>query len=98
MLTKPKTTGAGKVVRFKRRKQKRNPRRPLEAVQPDWDRWDEAAELLGINWSEFARRAQNAYWEQTYVHQQRQLSEKGASENASSSSKKKAASSRGRKG
>ena len=60
MLSKPKTTGAGKVVRFKRRKQKRNPRRPLEAVAQDWERWDAAAETTGLNWSEFTRRALNA--------------------------------------
>ncbi len=64
MLTKPKTSGPGKVVRFKRRQQKRNPRRPLEAVQQDWDRWDFACEVLGLNWSEFARRAQNAFMAQ----------------------------------
>ena len=59
MLTKPKTTGVGKVVRFKRRKQKRLPRRPLEAVTQDWERWDAAAEASGLNWSEFTRRALN---------------------------------------
>ena len=63
MLVKPKTTGPGKVVRFKRRQVRRNPRRPLEAVQQDFNRWDTAAALLGLNWSEFARRAMNqAAW------------------------------------
>lgn len=61
MLTKPKTSGAGTVVKFRRRQQKRNPRRPLEAVQADWDRWDAGAKLLGLNWSEFTRRALNAH-------------------------------------
>jgi hypothetical protein len=60
MLTKPKTSGPGTVVRFKRRQQKRNRRRPLEAVEQDWEMWDAAAERMGINWSEFCRRAQNA--------------------------------------
>jgi len=60
MLTKPKTTGAGKVIRFKRRQQKRNPRRPLEAVAQDFERWDAAATRVGLNWSEFTRRALNA--------------------------------------
>lgn len=61
MLTRPKTTGPGKVVRFRRRKQKRNPRRLLEAVPGDWERWDIAAKAAGLNWSEFTRRALNAY-------------------------------------
>jgi len=55
------TTGRAKVVRFRRRKQKRNPRRPLEAVAQDWARWDAAAKEMGINWSEFVRRAQDAF-------------------------------------
>jgi len=57
MLTKPKTTGRGTVVTFKRRKQKRNKRRLLEAVAGDWERWDAAAKVAGLNWSEFTRRA-----------------------------------------
>lgn len=61
MLSKPKTTGPGKTVRFKRRKQTRNKRRPLEAVTQDWAAWDTAAKARGLNWSEFARRAQNAF-------------------------------------
>src|SRR5258707_239776 len=59
MLVKPTTSGPGKLVRFKRRQVRRNPRRPLEAVQQDFNRWDQAAAVLGINWSEFARRALN---------------------------------------
>jgi len=60
MLAPPKTTGPGKTVRFKRRTQKRLPRRLLEAVPADWERWDAAARAAGLNWSEFTRRALNA--------------------------------------
>jgi hypothetical protein len=56
-LSKHKRTGPGEVIRFKRRKQKRNPRRLLEAVKGDWERWDHFAKLEGLNWSEFTRRA-----------------------------------------
>lgn len=59
MLAPPKTTGPGKTVRFKRRTQKRLPRRLLEAVPQDWERWDAAARAAGLNWSEFTRRALN---------------------------------------
>lgn len=48
--------GEGTPVTF-RRVQKRNKRRLLEAVDTDWQRWDEAAKLQGLNWSEFTRRA-----------------------------------------
>lgn len=44
-------------MRFKRRKQKRLPRRLLESVPNDWERWDKCAKLEGLNWSEFTRRA-----------------------------------------
>ena len=57
MLTKPQTKGPSKMVRFRKRKQKRNPRRLLESVAGDWERWDEAAKIEGVNWSEFCRRA-----------------------------------------
>jgi hypothetical protein len=57
MLAKAKKKGPGRVVRFKRRKQKRNPRRLLESVPKDWGRWDRAAAREGVNWSEFTRRA-----------------------------------------
>lgn len=40
-----------------KRKRVRNKRRPVEAVQADWDRWDAAAAVAGLNFSEFARRA-----------------------------------------
>jgi hypothetical protein len=58
MVARRKTTGAsGDVVVFKRRTQKRLPRRLLESVPQDWDRWDKYAKLEGLNWSEFTRRA-----------------------------------------
>jgi len=57
-LTKPKTTGPGKRA-FKRRKQQRNPRRLVESVPEDWQRWDKAAKRAGLNFAEFARRALN---------------------------------------
>jgi len=60
MQASPKRTGPAEVVRFKRRKQKRLPRRLLEAVPADWERWDAAARAAGLNWSEFTRRALNA--------------------------------------
>ena len=57
MLSKPKTTGRGRKVRFVVRKQKRNKRRVLESVPEDWERWDAAAKIAGLNWSELTRRA-----------------------------------------
>lgn len=48
-----------KRVRF-RAKQKRRPRRLLESVQQDWDRWDAAASREGLTFTEFARRALDA--------------------------------------
>lgn len=39
------------------RVQKRNPRRLLEAPKSDWQRWDAAARMEGLNWSDFTRRA-----------------------------------------
>lgn len=57
MLSKPKTTGRGRQVRFVVRKQKRNPRRLLESVPEDWERWDTAAKIVNLNWSELTRRA-----------------------------------------
>lgn len=79
MLTKPKTTGVAKVIRFKRRQQKRNPRRPLEAVAKDFERWDAAAAALGLNWSEFARRAMNRVAELELAETPQMLSaERGA--------------------
>jgi hypothetical protein len=57
-LTKHKR-GTGNVITFKR-VQQRAPRRPLEATHGDFARWDAAAERVGLNWSEFTRRALNA--------------------------------------
>jgi len=59
MLSPPETAGRGKKVTFRRKKQQRNKRRLLESVKSDWDRWEAAAGALGLNWSEFARRALN---------------------------------------
>lgn len=58
-LTPPQTTGRAKRVVIKRRKQKRNPRRLVESVPADWERWDAAAKRAGLNFAEFARRALN---------------------------------------
>lgn len=63
MALKPKAPGE-QLVKF-RRARRRNKRRPLEAVQQDWDRWDAAAAVLGLNFSEFARRALNQASQQT---------------------------------
>lgn len=73
-LSKHKTTGKVLSTNTIRRRQKRKPRRLLEAVPLDWGRWDAAADTLGLNWSEFARRAQNALADKT-------LSEKPAAKN-----------------
>jgi hypothetical protein len=40
-----------------RRRQKRKPRKLLEATPQDWAKWERFAKLEGLNWSEFARRA-----------------------------------------
>lgn len=60
MLTPPSTEGRGKKVTFRRKKQKRLPRRLIESVPADWERWDAAAKAAGLNWSEWARRALTA--------------------------------------
>lgn len=108
MLTKPKTSGAGTVVKFRRRQQKRNPRRPLEAVPQDWARWDAAAEVLGINWSELTRRALNVYSEAALAghtlgassadFRPMTVSEKGATKNGTAARSKPAAKRAARKG
>jgi hypothetical protein len=66
MLTKAKTSGPGKTVRFKRRKPKRDPGRILHSVPRDWERWDEAAKIEGVNWSTFCRRALEHRTEQIF--------------------------------
>jgi hypothetical protein len=73
MLSKPKTTGPAKTVRFRKRKQKRNKSRPLESVDQDWARWDAAAELEGVNWSEFCRRALNERTARNEQYQRRRM-------------------------
>lgn len=60
MIARAKREGRGELVKGFRRKQKRKPRRLLEAPEQDWKRWDAAATLEGINWSEFCRRALEA--------------------------------------
>ena len=104
--------GEGKPVTMKR-VQKRNPRRLLEAVPEDWARWDAAARLAGLNWSEFTRRALNGAaaaaglrlpalaprWSAERVAETRPLvSEKGASKKASSNGTKSRATRAPRKG
>lgn len=109
MLSKPKTTGPGTLVKFRRRQQKRIPRRPLEAVRADFDKWDAAAKILGINWSEFTRRALNAHAHAAlsgYVLGVSpsdfvplpKVSEKGGSKNGAPARAKPAAKRAGRKG
>jgi len=58
MAIGPKKT-SGKTISG--RKQKRRPRRLVEAAEQDWQRWDAACEALGLNFSEFARRALDFY-------------------------------------
>lgn len=59
MLTRKKTEGPTIGTAKIRRKQKRNPRRLVEATPQDWARWDAAARAEGVNFSEFTRRALN---------------------------------------
>lgn len=58
MLTPKKSGPTLSTARIKR-KQKRKKRRLVEAVDRDWQAWDHAAQLLGLNFAEFARRALN---------------------------------------
>ncbi len=87
------------------RQQKRNPRRLLESVPSDWSRWDMAADRVGLNWSEFTRRALNAAADSAGVPTagqlsaaQHALSEKGASKNGAAVRTKPAAKRAARKG
>lgn len=57
MLNKPTTSGPGKLVKFRKRKQKRNPTKLIEATANDWARWQIGADAEGVNFSEFTRRA-----------------------------------------
>lgn len=54
-----KTSGRTLSVGRIKRKQKRRKRRLVEAPDQDWARWDSAADKLGLNFAEFARRALN---------------------------------------
>ncbi len=56
-MVRAQRKGRGELVKGFRRKQKRKPRRLLEAPPRDWERWDRYAQLEQINWSEFTRRA-----------------------------------------
>lgn len=60
MIGPKKTSGRTLSVARIKRKQKRRKRRLVEAPDQDWARWDRAAELSGLNFAEFARRALNA--------------------------------------
>lgn len=51
--TKGKTLSVGRI----NRKQKRRPRRLVEAGEKDWQIWDAACKVMGLNFAEFARRA-----------------------------------------
>lgn len=57
MIARAERAGRGELVTGFRRKQKRKPRRLVEAAPQDWARWDRWAKLEGLNWSEFTRRA-----------------------------------------
>lgn len=59
MLTQKKTAGPTISTARIRRKQKRNPRKIVEATPQDWARWTAAAQAEGVNFSEFTRRALN---------------------------------------
>ncbi len=91
-------------MKFRRRQIRRNPRRPLEAVPQDFERWDMAANRVGLNWSEFARRALNTAADAAGVPTTGALaalgalSEKGAFEKLERTRAKPAAKPSGRKG
>lgn len=87
--------GAGTVIAFKR-VQKRNFRRPLEAKPHEWQHWDAAAAVAGLNWSEFTRRALNAATAKLLGYQQ--VSEKPGSKLAALARANLAAKRAGRKG
>lgn len=59
MIGRKKSTGKTLGVAKIKRRSKRKPRRLVESVPEDWARWDAAAEALGLNFTEFARRALN---------------------------------------
>jgi hypothetical protein len=80
-LTKRQTTGPVQIIPFKRRKQKRNKQRLLESVASDWQRWEKSAKFLGLNWSEFARRAMNTLADKCEQADMPIVSEKPVSKN-----------------
>ncbi len=86
--------GAGTVIAFKR-VQKRNFRRPLEAKPHEWQHWDSAAAVAGLNWSEFTRRALNAAVANLLGYE---VSEKPGSKNGAAVRAKLPAKRAGRKG
>jgi hypothetical protein len=59
MTVGKKATGPVLSTSRVKRRQKRRPRRLVESVAQDFARWDVAAEALGLNFAEFARRALN---------------------------------------
>lgn len=113
MQARPKRKGRVLSTGRIKRRQKRKPRRLLEAPAQDWERWERFAKLEGLNWSEFCRRALEqrcssiadlelaADLDKLAGAAVRQrlpgLSEKGAPKNGSSSSRKTKASPAGRK-
>lgn len=107
MSLRPHKRGPGTIVQLKR-VQKRMPRRPLEAKRADFDKWDEAAKVLGLNWSEFTRRSLNMHANAAlsgYIlgispsdFIALPVSEKGGSKNSAAASAKPAAKRAGRKG
>lgn len=60
MISRRKTEGKTLDVTRIRRKQKRKRRRLVEANDIDWARWDAAAIMCGIPFTELARRALEA--------------------------------------
>lgn len=60
---KPKTTDPKIRVRFTARAKSKLKTRLVRSVPADFERWDLAAERMGISQSEFARRALNAFAE-----------------------------------
>lgn len=59
-ITKRQETGPVlSTVRIKRR-QVRKPQRSCEATAKDWARWEHGADVEGVNFAEFTRRALEA--------------------------------------
>jgi hypothetical protein len=61
---KPLQPGEAKVVqRFRARKKSKLVQRIVRSVPQDCEVWDAACERMGLSFSEFCRRAMNAYAE-----------------------------------